>query len=867
MKNFCLIILFALSMHAGARNQSDTPNVILYPNPTNGWVNLSIQSSINQSAGITFFNTSGVEILHDSVVLNAETNTFGYSLKGQNTGIYFCHVQGNAWTKTLKIVFMTDAPTRSDSIDILHYDLSLSIRNLASKTIGGTAKLKVVCNVNALNSLTLDLLKLTVSGVVMNDTDQTFSQTDSTITINLSSAKQQSDTFELAITYGGQPVTDPQWGGFYFSENYAYNMGVGFQSNPHNFGRCWFPCVDNFTDRAAYAFHITTDATFKAVCNGLMQPETPNRDGSTTWNWHQDQSIPTYLASVAVGKYEFIKYDFVGSARTYPVWIAVVAVDTTKAKVSFAKVNNALQCFEQKYGPYPFDRVGYVGVPFSSGAMEHAANIAYPNYAINGNTDYETLFAHELSHMWWGNLATCQTAEQMWLNEGWASFNEALFLECVYGKDAYTLDIQAKAIDVLLNAPKDDGAWLPVSGVPHNATYGTHVYKKGALMVHTLRALMGDDTFFKATKYYLSQYQFKDVSTDDLRGTFQQFTSEDLSAFFQKWILSPGHSDIVLGSYSKSGTQHHFEFNELSAKNTLVTNKLPFTFTAFLTNGTRFNKSLTMLVGKAIFDTVLPQNVSMLSYGINDDFKIQLAHLTQTQQITTKGSKSFPNALFSGTIQETSGNDSLTVTHHWVGPLEGNIRSQGIRPSAERYWTVSGNLSNSFKSTGFFNYDGNPTSFLDAELIIQTEDSLVLLYRPNVNTNWTIHTDNTFQPGASKTDKTGRFWVNNLQQGEYVLGIRDEKVGIKEEKAPKEIPFRIVPNPSDTEGQIRLLFNRKMYVKNVKVSDLQGKLVGSFEIGTEAENIPLTIKQLPAGQYIITVELQNGNVSQKFIRQ
>ncbi len=866
MKHINLLsLLLLMAVFLKAKPQSDTPLVTLYPNPTTDWINLSITSAESQAARMLLLNTQGATVMTDSVQLAKGANTLTFSVKDQNAGVYFCQLTGNSWAQTTKVVLTKSA---APVIDIIHYDLSLSIQNLATKTISGTAKLKLVCGVNGLGLIKLDLLKLAVSTVMLNDTAQAFSQTDTTLSITLSSPKQAGDTIELAITYSGQPVTDAQWGGFYFSGNYAYNMGVGFKSNPHNFGRCWFPCADNFTDRATYSFHITTDATFKAVCNGLMLPETPNMDGSTTWNWQQNQSIPTYLASVAVGKYEFVKYDFVGTNRTYPVWIAVVAADTAKAKISFAKVSNALHCFEQKYGPYPFDRVGYVGVPFSSGAMEHAANIAYPNYAINGNTVYETLFAHELSHMWWGDLATTRTAAEMWLNEGWASFNEALFLECVYGKAAYTNDIEAKAIDVLLNAPKDDGAWLPVSGVPHEVTYGTHVYKKGALMVHTLRALMGDSAFFAATKHYLAQYSFKDVSTEDLKNAFQQFTPKDLGGFFQKWIYTQGHSDIVMSSFSQNGENYHAEFYELSAQNSLVTASLPFTFTAVLSNATTFQKALQLQNGQASFDTVLPASVSVIDYAVNADYKVQLAHLSQTQAISTTGSKTFSNVLFSANVQTTSGNDSLTITHHWVGPLAGTIRQQGIQPSTERYWTIAGNLNSNFKATGFFSYDGNPNSFLDAALITQTEDSLVLLYRPDVNTNWMIHTDHTFQPGASKTDKTGRFWVNSLQKGEYTFGMRKAVVvGLKEETSRNTSSFKIVPNPADTDGQIKIVFNSKTYVKQVVIRDMQGKTVKKLTIESFVENLPLSIQELPAGQYIVTSIFKDSSASQQFLKK
>src|SRR5690606_26179729 len=110
-------------------------------------------------------------------------------------------------------------------IDILHYDLSLTIQNVSAKTISGTAKLKLLSLQNNLSQLRLDLLKLDVSAVSGNSIPLPFTQTDSTLLVNLNTPQQAGDTFELSISYGGQPVTDAQWGGFYFSGDYAYNMG------------------------------------------------------------------------------------------------------------------------------------------------------------------------------------------------------------------------------------------------------------------------------------------------------------------------------------------------------------------------------------------------------------------------------------------------------------------------------------------------------------------------------------------------------------------------------------------------------------------------------------------------------------------
>lgn len=859
---------------------ADTPSVSVYPNPFESEFTIEINSPIEQTAILSILNSNGQQLLIKSVYLKKGTTLLLQNLSNTPNGIYFLRFEGNDWTKITKIVQVANnaTPTRSSLIDIVHYDLSLSIRNLSTKTIQGTAKLIIASKANNLSSLTLDLLKLNTDSVKMNGVLQTFTRTDSTLNITLNQPKQTNDTFELIIFYKGQPSTDALWGGFYFNGNYAYNMGVGFQAKPHNFGRCWFPCVDDFVDRATYSFHITTDATFKAVCNGLMQPETNNPDGSTTWNWQLNQTIPTYLASVAVGKYEFVKYEFQGINRTYPVWLAVIPADSNKLKASFAKLNTALQCFEQRYGAYSFDRVGYVGVPFNAGAMEHATNIAYPIYAINGNTDYETLFAHELAHMWWGDLVTCRTAEDMWLNEGWASFNEALFLECAYGKNAYTDDIEKKSIDVLKNALTNDGAWYPVSGVPHNATYGTHVYKKGALMVHTLRSIMGDDAFFAACKSYLLSKQFKDANTEDLKNEFQKFTPVDLSKFFQKWIYSSGHSDIVVSDFSTKPIvgnpnvlQYHFEFKELSRQNTLTSPQLPFTIRCY-TPDSFMDVNLLLKNGEAIFDTILTNDTRITGWNINPDYKIQLAHITQEIMLTAVGVNSLQNANLSVNVGKlpATGSTTLRATQHFVGPLYGDLKSKGIRISTERYWHIDGLSDNGLLMSGTFNYNGTTGSFLDEALMTKTEDSLVLLYRQFPGNEWQIvDTGMVFQPGVNRNDKAGRFTVNNLRNGDYTFGMRDASVvGIAELQGKGKEQTNsviLIPNPTGIEKEVQVLLSHPSYVKTLEVINNKGVKVYETRIENNIQRFNLSTNKLTKGLYIVSVFTQNGVLSAKLL--
>jgi aminopeptidase N len=166
-----------------------------------------------------------------------------------------------------------------------------------------------------------------------------------------------------------------------------------------------------------------------ALCNGALISTIDNGNGTKTWNWEMNEEIPSYLACVAVGNYAPAYFNYYGIEDTIPVQLGAVAADTSDMKNSFVHLTDALSIFENHFGPYRWNKVGYSLVPFTGGAMEHATNIAYPNFMVNGNTLYEDFLVHELSHHWFGDLATCETAEDMWLNEGWASYCVYLFYE------------------------------------------------------------------------------------------------------------------------------------------------------------------------------------------------------------------------------------------------------------------------------------------------------------------------------------------------------------------------------------------------------------------------------------------------------
>ena len=865
-----LLFLFASMFIHFCEAANDTPQVNVTPNPTTNIVNITINSSNNDSVALAIYDMLGRLLLQQNYVIhygnahlrlncNEFTNSPGtYLFKFTFTKLNYVRI--------LKVIATEgSAMPRSTQFSIAHTDLQLVVRNLASKQIQGTTTHTLISKRDSLRDIQLDLLKLTVSSVKNNNEVLTFSQNDSQLFIHFNQPLMTGDTANVQIIYSGSPVADASWGGFSFNGNYAYNLGVGFTSDPHSFGRCWYPCVDEFTLKSRYDFHITTDSGFTAVCNGLLQNVTTNSDGSITYDWKEINPLPTYLSSVAVGKYQFVKLTFNGMLKSYPVWIAAEAKDTANARKSMVHLIDALQCFESKFGPYPFERVGYVGVPFNGGAMEHAGNIAYPIYALDGTTNNETLYAHELSHMWWGDLVTCRTPEDMWLNEGWASFCEAVFLECLYGKSAYTKDIQSKLETVMLNAAKTDGAFYSISGVPHDATYGTHVYKKGAVVAHTLRTMMGDSAFFAACKNYLNGHSYSNAGSEDLMQYFQLFTPINLTDFFNNWVYNPGYEDIAIESYMVVDRKLNLTLSYQTRYHDLTSNEVPLTIDLISSNGNKQRVQYNQVWGLTSKVINLDASMPDVQYIIvNPEYAMGFGATRSVNIVKAKGTLNLSTQLTSLSVTAISDSATILVEHHWTEAPQGNLRTKGIRISPERYWHFDGHFPTDFTAYAFFNYDGTPANFLDIDLMKQltTEDSLVLLFKPFGSNEWSIHTNNTFQPGASKTDKTGRFWVTKLEKGDYAFGLKDYRITGMNQLLTQGNSIVLYPNPAN---DFAILEFTKPYAGKIFISDINGKIVHEETLNNKLK-LGLTLTEYKSGIYFISTESKEVKMALKLIR-
>src|SRR5574344_1723427 len=207
-------------------------------------------------------------------------------------GLFVCSVM---------FLFSSYSQNRVDSIHVAHYDININNIDFTNRTIEGYTDLSVVAKVAGLEYVDLDLQQLTVDSIFTNGLLNTnYTYNNNLIHIILQNQINHNDTVQVRIYYHGRPATDSRFGGFYFSGEYAYNLGVASQDLPHNFGRAWYPCLDFFTDKSSYHFNIQTEIGKKAICGGQLIDSVIINDSTMLWQWQLDEPVPTYLTSIAV---------------------------------------------------------------------------------------------------------------------------------------------------------------------------------------------------------------------------------------------------------------------------------------------------------------------------------------------------------------------------------------------------------------------------------------------------------------------------------------------------------------------------------------------------------------------------------------
>lgn len=750
----------------------------------------------------------------------------------------------------------TNNNAKSDTFDILHYDIALDLYGVGQQSFKAVSTIQLRSKVNLATRINLDLLKLSVDTVLARNASgsplaQTYSYNDSLLAIELNIAPNVGDTVELEIHYQGWPETDASgWGGFHKGSGYFYNLGVGFAADPHTFGRAWFPCYDNFVEKSTYSLSVLSKAPMQALISGDQISRQILGGDSLLATARLDQPIPTYLVSFALANYAFLEDTVQGLNGELDILLAAKPADTTKLKGSFVNLKPTLHAFEHYFGPYQWPRIGYAAT--TVGAMEHATSIHYPINLINGNLNGEDIMAHELAHHWFGNLITCETAEDMWINEGMAEFCSHLYEEYVYGADRYHATVRQNAWNVIRLAHVRDGGYAPLYGPSHNNVYGYHTYQKGAMVGHNLRHYLGDSLFFNSLKQLFLDHAYGNLNTADFRDELIRISGKsELQDFWQDWIYSAGFPQFSVEdwSYAPLIQRLNVDIKQRLHQAPAFYNKVPVQITAFDSTG------------QALTFTVEHSGESSSTNGLLCPFEPEVVVASYAPQLlTATGVDEFvidSNGTFTGSYTpmsvETTNWQSpakVILQHHLVAPQKKSSNQFDFRLGQGHYFGAYqiGGDGNVVSAT--LNFDGSVRGD-DQDLLTNGNDSLVVLYREKGAKEWTLYPYQQKQV-VSPNSRVGSFKLSKLMNGEYCLANSKETIGILAEKTSTE-SISVFPNPVEDE----LYFKDQSEVNawKIKVFSAGGKTILTEET-RDLDGYRLDLRNLEKGLYQLQVNEQ-----------
>lgn len=429
---------------------------------------------------------------------------------------------------------------------VRHYRITLDV-DFGRKELRGEAALTIEAIRDGLRTVILDASELDVSAVRRGARRLRHECEAARLSIHLPRPLPRGQSVTLAIRYSTRPRK-----GFYFTgpTEAEPRRGVcGWTQGQADDTHWWVPCLESTESRATHETIVTVPAGFRAIGNGrLVRRRTNARRKTATYHWRQDTPHPAYLMSLVIGRYRELR----GRAGKTALFYYVPRGREREARRLFRKTPRMIAAFERAFGhPYPYPKYAQTTVTdFTYGGMENTSATTLTERALIGpaesvDTSYETLISHELAHQWWGDFVTCRDWSEAWLNEGFATYSEIVFWEAAWGED----HADFARLEQMCGYLNEDSSEYRRAIVETRRRYSSelfdrHLYEKGALVLHMLRATLGDDAWRRSLRRYITRHALGPVETGDLRRACEEESGRNLSWFFDQWLRHGGHPEL-----------------------------------------------------------------------------------------------------------------------------------------------------------------------------------------------------------------------------------------------------------------------------------------------------------------------------------
>ena len=445
---------------------------------------------------------------------------------------------------------------RSRDYDLQHSKIALRF-DLDQKRVLGEVTHSLSILRGGSTKVFFDSVGLTIQSVTLNRAAIKFETSADKLIVPLPAAAKAGDKFEIVIRYEGKPAK-----GMYFilpDKDYPDRPRQIWTQGESEDTRYYLPTYDYPNDRLTTETILTVPASWITVSNGKLMNVSEAGKGLKTWYWKESVPSSTYLITVVAGEFDEITDTWHGIPVTY----YAPKGRGDRLPLNYGRTPAMMELFSKKFGvDYPWEKYAQVMVDdFVAGGMENSSattnnssSLVHPKLAPEYFTGEDDLISHELGHQWFGDLVTCKDWGDIWLNEGFATFLEAVWTEAHYGKDQADYERWNNAREWF----ESNSLWnKPI--VRHDfddsSEFDGNAYNKAGWVLYMLREQIGEDAFYRGLKYYLDVNRGKSVVTADLAKAIEESAHVNVDQFFSQWLYGAGAPKFDL-SYTYDGEKH-----------------------------------------------------------------------------------------------------------------------------------------------------------------------------------------------------------------------------------------------------------------------------------------------------------------------
>ncbi|KAA3619571.1 MAG: M1 family peptidase [Calditrichaeota bacterium] len=444
--------------------------------------------------------------------------------------------------------------------DLLFYDLNIKV-DVEKKHLAGrnTIRFEMLQDDDRIQ---IDLFaNMDIDSILFKETSLDYKREFNAVFIDFPEKLKKGSTYSIDFYYSGYPQEAGRFGGIVFKEDSLGNPWV-FTACQNIGASLWWPNKDQQPDEVdSMKISVAVPSDLIDVSNGRFLGKTEFDDGYTRYDWKVHYPINNYSVSLNIAKYAHFSEKIGNLSLDY----FVLPYHLQAAKQQFTQVKPMLQCFEKFFGPYPFPKDGFKLVEVAYAGMEHQSAVAYGNGYQNGylgrdwtgvgiSMDFDFIIIHESGHEWFGNSVSANDVSDAWIHEGWTTYAEGVYVECLFGYEKAIKYINGYKSKVANREPI-----IGPIGVNHWPTHDQ--YFKGALFLNTLRHVVDDDDkWWALIKDYTDHFKYQNIWTKDVINFFSDYLKKDLRPVFEHYLY---HADLPVLEYKIEGENVSFRWRAL----------------------------------------------------------------------------------------------------------------------------------------------------------------------------------------------------------------------------------------------------------------------------------------------------------------